>query len=982
MTQMPSPNSNSTSNSTANSTANADSNLELSLDLQTPSNFLDELQGNDRQAAPIPKSIAPLGVELFGPSDRAATLSIKRGGFWQQLSLRSKATALAIMLSALPVMGVGLLAERVAGEFLMAKVQKSVQGEGSAVVEKLTSFMRERYGDIQIMAAQDVFTDAAIRDSKSALQKQVVLDEFVKAYPVYDSVAVFDLSGNPIAQSTGKPLGNHSDRVYFQDAVKTKKAVISQPIKSKTNGEMAVYLASPVFDRNTKQMIAVIRSRVPVVKLAEVVNASATAAGKGDIVTEFHIYDRGGELFLDSMDFVANPPKVDEKDEILQHHDIQELRSSVKGSNLSKIETKIGAKALLTYVPFTQFEDSFRGDLPSLGWSTVAAADRKIALKDQEQLLLTLLLGTAGSTVLVALLAAWIANRAVKPIADAADTVKKIGQGRLDVRMNVIGQDELADLATNVNQMAEQLGLLNTDQRQSIERAGYLSTVASGAQTLEGSQFIAYFNQILEKARTLMGVDRLVIYRFNDNFSGYIANEAVGMGLPKALNLDIADACIPEALIKAYKTGRIVPTSDVINAGFHPEHLQLMKTLQIRANLVAPILEDGQLYGLLVAHQCREVHDWTPGEISFLKQLAAQTTIALLLQQVQTARQSAEFSANEQRDGKELLQRRALELLIEVDPVSRGDLTVRAKVTEDEVGTIADSYNATIESLRKIVSQVQTAAGQVATTAQTNGDSVQLLSKGAASQTTEVNAALSQIQKMAESTRSVALNARKAETAVQSAAQTVQAGDEAMNRTVDGILAIRETVGEAAKKVKRLGEASQKISKVVNLIGSFANQTNLLALNASIEAAHAGEEGRGFAVVADEVRSLARQSAAATAEIEALVAEIQVETNQVVAAMEAGTEQVVTGTQLVEDARQSLNKITTVSQEISGLVDLISQSAKEQSLASDVVSKVMNDVADIAQETSTSAATVSDSFGDLVNVAQDLQASVGRFKVS
>jgi methyl-accepting chemotaxis protein PixJ len=169
---------------------------------------------------------------------------------------------------------------------------------------------------------------------------------------------------------------------------------------------------------------------------------------------------------------------------------------------------------------------------------------------------------------------------------------------------------------------------------------------------------------------------------------------------------------------------------------------------------------------------------------------------------------------------------------------------------------------------------------------------------------------------------------------------------------------------------------------VVNLIGTFANQTNLLALNASIEAAHAGEEGRGFAVVADEVRSLARQSAAATAEIEALVAEIQVETNQVVAAMEAGTEQVVTGTQLVEDARQSLNKITTVSQEISSLVDLISQSAKEQSLASDVVSKVMNDVADIAQETSTSAATVSDSFGDLVNVAQDLQASVGRFKVS
>lgn len=972
MTQMPS--------KKPNSISDVDSNLELPLDLQTPSNFLNELQGNDRQAAPIPASIAPVGVDLFGPSNRAASLSGKRDGFWQQLSLRSKATILAVMMSALPVMGVGFVAEQLAGNALLEKAKTTIQAEGSGVVEKLSSFMRERYGDIQIMADQAVLADPAFRDTTSPAQKQVVLNGFVKAYPVYDSIAAFDLNGDVIAQSTGQALDNHRDRSYFQEAIKTKKAVISQPIASKSSGQFSIYLASPIVDRSTKQITGVIRARVPVKAIAEVVNAAATAQEK-EGVSEFHVYDRDGKLFLDSDDFAASSEPENAKEAELQHNAIESLRASVKGQAGNKSFSSVTDVDLLAYVPFTQFEDGFRGQLPPLNWSTVVASPRKVVLKDAEQLLLTLLLGTALSTLAVAALAAWIANRAVKPIADAADTVKQIGQGRLDVRMDVLGQDELADLATNVNTMAEQLGLLNTDQRQSIDRAAYLSTVAAGAQTLEDSQFIGYFNEVLEKARTLMGVDRLVIYRFNDNFSGYIANEAVGIGLPKALNMDIADACIPEALINAYKTGRVVPTSDVSSANFHPEHLQLMKTLQIKANLVVPILEDGRLYGLLVAHHCRETHIWTPGEISFIKQLAGQTTIALLLQQVQTARQSAESSATEQRAGKELLQRRALELLIEVDPVSKGDLTVRAKVTEDEVGTIADSYNATIESLRKIVSQVQAAAGQVATTAQTNGDSVQLLSKGAASQTSEVNAALGQIQKMAESTRSVALNARKAETAVQSAAETVQAGDAAMNRTVDGILAIRETVGEAAKKVKRLGEASQKISKVVNLIGSFANQTNLLALNASIEAAHAGEEGRGFAVVADEVRSLARQSAAATAEIEALVAEIQVETNQVVSAMEAGTEQVVTGTQLVEDARLSLNKITTVSQEISSLVDLISQSAQEQSLASDVVSKAMNDMADMAQESSTSATTVSASFGDLVNVAQELQASVGRFKV-
>ncbi|WLT40007.1 methyl-accepting chemotaxis protein [Synechocystis sp. B12] len=202
-----------------------------------------------------------------------------------------------------------------------------------------------------------------------------------------------------------------------------------------------------------------------------------------------------------------------------------------------------------------------------------------------------------------------------------------------------------------------------------------------------------------------------------------------------------------------------------------------------------------------------------------------------------------------------------------------------------------------------------------------------------------------------------------------------------MNRTVDGIVAIRETVAATAKQVKRLGESSQKISKVVNLIGSFADQTNLLALNAAIEAAHAGEEGRGFAVVADEVRSLARQSAEATAEIAQLVATIQAETNEVVNAMEAGTEQVVVGTKLVEETRRSLNQITAVSAQISGLVEAITSAAIEQSQTSESVTQTMALVAQIADKNSSEASGVSATFKELLAVAQSLQEAVKQFKV-
>jgi methyl-accepting chemotaxis protein len=341
-------------------------------------------------------------------------------------------------------------------------------------------------------------------------------------------------------------------------------------------------------------------------------------------------------------------------------------------------------------------------------------------------------------------------------------------------------------------------------------------------------------------------------------------------------------------------------------------------------------------------------------------------------------RQAKELSEME----RQTLQKRALELLREVDPISQGDLTVRAKVTPDEIGTLADSYNATVASLRRIVLQVQNAAGQVLQTTDSNKEYIQALSAEAARQATEITDALARIETLAQVVRTVAVNAEQAEVMVQQAAQIVQEGDVAMDRTVDGIQAIRATVAETAKKVKHLGESSQKISTVVELISAFASQTNMLALNASIEASRAGEAGRGFAVVASEVRALAQRSAEATEEIRQLVAGIQAETNEVVVTMEAGTEQVVNGTKLVDETRQSLNKITAASAKISELVEAIAQATVVQSEATDVVTQTMQDVAAVANNTSAGANQVASSFETLQQVAETLQVSASRFKVS
>ena len=915
---------------------------------------------SDRHDNPLPTASEPLVLPY---QDQAISQEPSSEHWWQRVSLQKKATTVAVAIGTIPVLLVGGFAYYFAGKTLTEQVTESQLTITADMADKVNRFVSERYIDIQDIADLPIFTNPDLQESTTGQQKDKVLANIIEnSSGLYNSLAIFDLQGNLIAQGeTGDRLPNHFDRDYFQAVLKTDQPAIAQPRPSKTTGVFSLHFAAPVKDAVTGQTIAIVRSRSTVEDLEELVSIYGRGA------SDYLLLNSNNEAFVSENDalegenLLANLPLLNA---VVEQSQPTALRAVQKPLNVEQF---------VTYVPMPELPGA-----QALTWKAAILTPTSAAFAVRRQLLIAILAGTGLTAILVGLVAAYLADRATRPILDATKAIAKLGQGELDTHLEVQGADEVAALKSNINKLSAQLKEFTREQELSIDQAGLLTAI-TGSAIADEQDINEAFEQALQGTRQLLKCDRTVIYRFNPDWSGYLSHESVHSGLTSALDEKATDPCIPQDLLNAYTNGRVVPTSNVFRTNYHPDHMDLLKRLQVKANLVVPIISQGQLFGLLVAHHCHSFHQWQPKEINFLKQVAAQ--MGVILERI-TLIQQQKLAEQQQRREKEHLQQRALELLMQVDPVSQGDLSIRASVTPDEIGTIADSYNATIESLRKLVTQVQSAVQEVSTTTSTNEASIQSLSTEAARQTDNITAALDRIQAMTESIRAVSSNAEAAEAFVQQAAKTVAAGDAAMNRTVDGFMAIRENAAETAKKVKRLGESSQKISKVVNLISSFADQTNLLALNASIEAAHAGEEGRGFAVVAEEVRTLARQSAEATAEIEKVVAQIQAETNEVVVAMESGTEQVVAGTKLVEETRSSLNQISEASTKINQLVEAIALAAVEQAQTSEVVTQTMNEVAQVSNKTSSEAGQVTESFKQLLAVAQALQESVGRFKVS
>ncbi|MDH4046814.1 MAG: methyl-accepting chemotaxis protein [Gammaproteobacteria bacterium] len=338
-----------------------------------------------------------------------------------------------------------------------------------------------------------------------------------------------------------------------------------------------------------------------------------------------------------------------------------------------------------------------------------------------------------------------------------------------------------------------------------------------------------------------------------------------------------------------------------------------------------------------------------------------------------------ERTSREQSEQNERNQQAILRLLDELGSLADGDLTVEATVTEDITGAIADSINYAIEKLRELVATINETAIMVDSAAKQTESTALHMKRAAENQNREISAATGSIVSMAGSIEEVSGNAERSSDVARHSVEVAHKGGAAVRRTIDGMNAIRETIQDTSKRIKRLGESSQEIGNIVELINDIAEQTNILALNASIQASMAGEAGRGFAVVADEVQRLAERSTNATKQIEVLVRTIQADTNEAVVSMERSTTDVVGGALLAENAGAALDEIEQVSNQIANLVQNISGSARQQaSSAADVTRRTtkLKEISDQAGKATTATAA---SISKLSELASQLRKTVAGF---
>jgi methyl-accepting chemotaxis protein len=345
------------------------------------------------------------------------------------------------------------------------------------------------------------------------------------------------------------------------------------------------------------------------------------------------------------------------------------------------------------------------------------------------------------------------------------------------------------------------------------------------------------------------------------------------------------------------------------------------------------------------------------------------------------AREKAEEERRKAEAENESLNNSVIALLSAVNQLSQRDLTARVPMSGDIIDTVADSINQLTDETSKVLREVNLMANQmeqVSGSVREQGDLVAATSEAERKNVDEMARSLNE---SAESMGQIAGMAEQSNRSAERASEITNNALETVNNTVKGMESIRETIAETEKRIKRLGERSQEISGIVNLINTISERTHVLALNASMQAAVAGEAGRGFAVVAEEVQRLAESSRHATQQIGTLVSNIQLETNETISTVNRTIGQVVQGSEQAQKAGEQMRLTREITNELVEQVQMIAGASVLQKEMSGLLLEAVQRLSQSNERTAQQIDTQGEETLALSESARQLVESVNVFKL-
>lgn len=542
-----------------------------------------------------------------------------------------------------------------------------------------------------------------------------------------------------------------------------------------------------------------------------------------------------------------------------------------------------------------------------------------------------------------------------KNIQGIASILEKSGQPGLQATLLMIGQHE-----KDYQLLGERQFIRQTTERTKL----FIQEVQeSGLNSNTKQQLVALAESYLKNFNEVVAIDRQI----SDNSRTY--RSAINNIIPTLTTVVEAVQADQDTAVTAMKQQNRISLIVVIVASIVTILLSVGTAFYFSRRLTAQIDNIMGMFGNIGI-----------GDFSARAEVVTQDELGEMAESLNAMLDNT-LTLIQSREERDAIQESIMRLLTEISDLADGDLTVRAEVTEEITGAIADSFNNMAAQLSQVVKDVKEASAQVGSSSSDVEQVTRKLSQASEEQAAKVRQAIATIETMANGIREVTAHATQSADVSGEARSSAREGSEAVRKTNDAMNSIKENMRGTARTIKRLGESSQEIGNIVQIINDIAERTSILALNASIQAAMAGEAGRGFAVVAEEVQRLAERSAESTKQIDNLITGIQGEIGEAGRSMETSIQYVVDGTELADEAYNKLEEIEKVSNQLAELVEKISATAKQQSVESESATSLMREVGELTGETTAATRDTALSMEKITSTSRRLEDSIAVFRI-